>query len=98
MTDLKRVQEVLEQTTKHTEDSLRDAKETISNLQQENCDLKKSICLIQEESVQNSGHMKKQIEILKKQSEIIEPLLNLNSLTSDQDIAFYTGFPTMIYL
>ena len=62
-------------------------------LQQENCDLKKSICLIQEESVQNSGHMKKQIEILKKQSEIIEPLLNLNSLTSDQDISFYTGFP-----
>ena len=37
--------------------------------------------------------MKKQIEILKKQSEIIEPLFNLNSLTSDQDIAFYTGFP-----
>jgi hypothetical protein len=93
VTDLKRVQEVLERTIKHTEDSLRDAKETISNLQQENCDLKKSICLIQEESVQNSGHMKKQIEILKKQSEIIEPLLNLNSLTSDQDIAFYTGFP-----
>ena len=90
VTDLKRVQEVLERTIKHTEDSLRDAKETISNLQQENCDLKKSICLIQEESVQNSGHMKKQIEILKKQSEIIEPLLNLNSQTSDQDIAFYT--------
>jgi hypothetical protein len=32
VTDLKRVQEVLERTIKHTEDSLRDAKETISNL------------------------------------------------------------------
>ena len=64
------------------EGSLRDVRQTICNLRQENDELKKS-----------SEQMTKQIEILKKQSEIVEPLLDLNRLTYDRDIAFYTGFP-----
>ncbi len=82
MIGLKRLKDELERTIKYTEGSLHDAKQTICSLQQENDDLKKS-----------SEQMKKQIEILKKQSEIGELLLDLNRLTSDPDIAFYTGFP-----
>ena len=82
MIELKRIEDELERKLKYTEGSLRDVRETICNLRQENDELKKS-----------SEQMTKQIKILKKQGEIVEPLLDLNHLMSDRDIAFYTGFP-----
>ena len=84
MTNLKRLQDELERTIKYTEESLHDAKQTICNLRQENDDLK-----------QSSERMKKQIKVLNKQSEIGEPLLDVNRLT---EILHSTlDFLTIIY-
>ena len=82
MIELKRIEDGLERKLKYSEGSLRDVRQTICNFLQENDELKKT-----------SEQMTKQIEILKKQSDIAEPLLDLNRLTSDRDIAFYTGLP-----
>ena len=73
--ELKRIEDELERKLKYTEGSLRDVRQTICNLRQENDELKKSS------------------EQMTKQSKIVEPLLDLNRLTSDRYIAFYTGFP-----
>lgn len=77
--DLKRIQEQFEIKIAQAEVSLRDARQTICTLQQEN--------------TANSELLKKQSGIDKQHVCNIERLFDLNHLESDQNIAFYTGFP-----
>ncbi|CAB4044606.1 THAP domain-containing 6, partial [Paramuricea clavata] len=76
-------------TSSHTDFTVRKVNDNEELLKEEVTDLKR---VQEEESVQNSGHMKKQIENLKKQSEIIEPL------THGENIRYVREKPNDFYV